>query len=252
MASPNSCVADKNSPVVTPASAPAWHRSTSTQTRFIRDRSITRPPSQTPWPATLWPPLRTATVTRSLRANLMALTTSETSAHRTIKAGCLSIIPFHTWRALLYSLSPGRRSLPRKRARNSLIVENSLSVVLFISIRSEARHSRLRSSSSSCPTQASKISGRPVVGYDDWPIANVEIDQPRPLFQEWQRQDPTGRRNRGVFVVETLAFHDADSWRRPVRYLTARFHNARSSSRCPSMPLKLPAHRNCQRFISHF
>jgi len=130
VASPNSCVADKNSPVVTPASAPAWHRSTSTQTRFIRDRSITRPPSQTPWPATLWPPLRTATVTRSLRANLMALTTSETSAHRTIKVGCLSIIPFHTWRALLYSSSAGRRSLPRKRARNSLF--NGTTAAIFI------------------------------------------------------------------------------------------------------------------------
>ncbi len=48
------------------------------------------------------------------------------------------------------------------------------------------------------------------VGHDNWLIASVEIDHPRRLFQERQRQGAAGCRNRSVVVVETLAFHDAD------------------------------------------
>ncbi len=58
------------------------------------------PPSQVPWPATLWAPPRTAVSSRSLRAKRTASTTSATLAQRAISAGRRSIAPFQTRRAV--------------------------------------------------------------------------------------------------------------------------------------------------------
>jgi hypothetical protein len=71
----------------------------STRTPFIGERSIMTPSSQTPFPATLWPPPRTATRSPLVRAKFTALTTSATPVQRAMTAGRLSIIPFHTRRA---------------------------------------------------------------------------------------------------------------------------------------------------------
>ncbi len=78
----------------------AMRRKESTAMAFMLERSITMPPSFVPYPAILWPPLRTATGSCWLRANGTALITSFWSAQRTIKVGYLSIIPFQTLRAL--------------------------------------------------------------------------------------------------------------------------------------------------------
>jgi hypothetical protein len=71
----------------------------STRTPFIGERSIITPSSQTPFPATLWPPPRTAINEAFTRAKLTAITTSATPVQRAISAGRLSIIPFQTRRA---------------------------------------------------------------------------------------------------------------------------------------------------------
>ena len=51
------------------------------------------PPSETPWPAVLWPPLRTASSNPSSRANETTVETSDASATRAIAAGRLSMPP---------------------------------------------------------------------------------------------------------------------------------------------------------------
>ncbi len=57
------------------------------------------PPSQVAFPATLWPPPRTATVRPSLRAKRIAAITSLAPVQRAINAGRRSIMPFQTPRA---------------------------------------------------------------------------------------------------------------------------------------------------------
>ena len=96
-----------------PSRAPPWtharRRSGSTRTSPIGLRSIIRPPSGTASPTTLCPPERTPISRPSRRANATALTTSWVSRQRTISAGWLSTIAFHTVRAWSYAASPGRR-----------------------------------------------------------------------------------------------------------------------------------------------
>src|SRR6516164_3021270 len=60
VASPKRCVASSRSRTSAPASARAARLPASTSTRFIPERSITKPSSHTPYPTRLWPPLRTA------------------------------------------------------------------------------------------------------------------------------------------------------------------------------------------------
>ena len=98
-ASPWACVAASRSPSVAPPAARAVPRAGSTSTSRIRDRSITRPSSTVPVPATLWPPPRTATIRPCSRASRSATTTSLTPAHRATMAGRRSITPFQTERA---------------------------------------------------------------------------------------------------------------------------------------------------------
>ena len=99
VASPNSCVSRSNSPQVTPGRARAVPASGSTRTPFIPDRSMTMPSSQTAFPATLWPPPRTATRRPCSLAKVTAATTSATPAQLAMITGRLSTIPFQTRRA---------------------------------------------------------------------------------------------------------------------------------------------------------
>jgi hypothetical protein len=117
VANPNACVAVSNSPRVRPASARAMRRSGSTSIPFMRDRSITNPPSQTEFPAMLCPPLRTEASASFDRANMTASATSSGPAQYAIRAGFLSTIPFQTLRAPSYSGSVGSTSLPRSLRR---------------------------------------------------------------------------------------------------------------------------------------
>ena len=75
-ASPKSCVSRSKSPQV----APPWARTVcvagSTWTPRICERSMTRPPSLTALPATLWPPPLTESSRPCSRAKLTASTTS--------------------------------------------------------------------------------------------------------------------------------------------------------------------------------
>ena len=66
---------------------------------FIRDRSITNPPSQTQVPGKLWAPPRTDTSRVWSRAKVTALRTSATPTGRQIRPGRRSILAFQTWRA---------------------------------------------------------------------------------------------------------------------------------------------------------
>ena len=60
VASPCSPAATVYAPAVRPAPAQAVRPAASSSNERSAERSITMPPSQTPWPAGLWPPLRTA------------------------------------------------------------------------------------------------------------------------------------------------------------------------------------------------
>ena len=57
------------------------------------------PPSETPWPAALWPPLRTASSRPVSRAMAITRAMSSASAARMITAGRRSIAPENTLRA---------------------------------------------------------------------------------------------------------------------------------------------------------
>jgi len=78
---------------VQPPSARTVLAAGSTRTPFMPERSITSPSSQIPNPPPLWPPPRTATSSLLSRAWFTQAMTSATSAHFTISAGRLSIIP---------------------------------------------------------------------------------------------------------------------------------------------------------------
>ena len=82
-----------------PVSAQAVRRSGSISSARIAERSSTIPPSETPWPAGLWPPPRTASSSPLSRASAMTRATSAASAARTIMAGRRSTAPEKTVRA---------------------------------------------------------------------------------------------------------------------------------------------------------
>jgi hypothetical protein len=82
-------------------------------------RSIVMAPSFTDFPATLWPPPRTVAGSLLSRANFTTSITSAAPLQRTIAEGCLSIMPFQTWRDESYAESPGRITSPRKRSSSS-------------------------------------------------------------------------------------------------------------------------------------
>src|SRR5215207_7067789 len=77
-ASPSRCVSRSSSPRSTPACTRAVRASRSTLFPFIRDRSITMPPSQTEKPGKLCPPPRTATRRPCILAKRTADLTSAT------------------------------------------------------------------------------------------------------------------------------------------------------------------------------
>src|SRR5213593_3854148 len=95
---------------------------------FMRDRSITTPPSLVPCPGALWPPPRTETRTPSDRAKLTVCWTSAAPRHRTIRAGRRSTLPFQTRRASSYLASPATTSSPRT-LRRRLSMSASVRVV---------------------------------------------------------------------------------------------------------------------------
>ena len=70
VARPKACVSRSNSLHTRPPWAAAFRRMGSTRMPFRRERSISRPPSHTPLPATLWPPPRTAAWMPCSRAKL--------------------------------------------------------------------------------------------------------------------------------------------------------------------------------------
>jgi hypothetical protein len=83
-------VVRRNSSRKIPEPATATQFFGSTLNSFIAERSIIIPPSVVDSPATLWPPLRTATSRSFLRAKSMHRTISSLPAQRAIFAGCLS------------------------------------------------------------------------------------------------------------------------------------------------------------------
>ena len=83
------------------------------------DKSIIMPPSHTAWPATPWPPPRTATRSAWSRAKFTAAITSATPWQRTISLGRLSIIPFQMPRVVSYSGAPGCNTSPRRVSRSA-------------------------------------------------------------------------------------------------------------------------------------
>ena len=99
VASPCSPAAAVYSPAVRPVPAQAVRRSASISRPRRADRSSRTPSSTTPWPAGLWPPLRTARSVPVSRASVMTEATSAASATRTIMAGRRSIVPRKTERA---------------------------------------------------------------------------------------------------------------------------------------------------------
>src|ERR671922_1897118 len=127
-ASPNACVSRSYSPQRTPPFARAVLPGGSTRTPFMRDRSINRPSSQVPLPATLCPPHRTATGSEFSRAKSTAAMTSATPRGRMMSAGLLSIMAFQTRRAVSYGGSFGTTSSPLKSSA-SLPAGSSSSVV---------------------------------------------------------------------------------------------------------------------------
>ena len=85
--------------------APGWTRTIrrrgSTPTARSAPRSRTIPPSTVPWPATLWPPPRTASRSPCSRARATAGPMSPISLARTIARGLRSTMPFQTRRSFV-------------------------------------------------------------------------------------------------------------------------------------------------------
>ena len=100
----------------------------STWMPFMRDRSITIPPSHSARPPTLWPPPRTATSSPCSRAKRTAAITSARPLHRAISPGRLSMLAFQIFLALSYSASPLRTTDPRNAATNGSIAATSTGV----------------------------------------------------------------------------------------------------------------------------
>src|SRR5262249_13824173 len=94
------------------------------------ERSITRPPSHTAVPATLWPPPRTATSRSRSRAKRTAVRTSTAPVQRAMSPGRRSIAPFQIARAASYCVSPGRMSSPRKCCARSVRAASSRAVAV--------------------------------------------------------------------------------------------------------------------------
>src|SRR5829696_3929519 len=118
VASPWAAAAVVYSPAVRPVSAHAVRLSASISSARICARSSTIPPSDTPWPAPLWPPLRTASSATVSRAWAITWATSPASATRTITAGRRSIAPEKTVRASSYLGSSGAITRPFSRERS--------------------------------------------------------------------------------------------------------------------------------------
>ena len=75
---------------------------------------MTRPPSTVPYPARLWPPLRTASSSPPSRAALTTAATSSAPATRATASGRLSIPLKTTCRASSYEESSAVISSPRE------------------------------------------------------------------------------------------------------------------------------------------
>ena len=127
VARPWAWVASSKSASVAPPSTVARRRSGSTRTAFIRERSITSPPSHVALPAMLCPPPRTASSSPLSRANPTPRTTSAVVAQRAMTAGRRSIIAFQILRASSYEPSPGRSTSPPRPSLNpSIFPDNRL------------------------------------------------------------------------------------------------------------------------------
>ena len=99
VASPCSPAATVNAPAVRPAPAQAVRPAASSSNERSAERSITMPPSETPWPAGLWPPLRTASSDPVSRAWAMTRAMSSGPATRAMRAGRRSMCAAKTVRA---------------------------------------------------------------------------------------------------------------------------------------------------------
>ena len=99
VASPWAAAAVEYAAAVIPVCAHAVRPATSMSIARMSERSSTTPPSVVPWPAPLWPPLRTASSTPVSRARLTTRATSRSSTTRTMAPGCRSKPPGNTARA---------------------------------------------------------------------------------------------------------------------------------------------------------
>ena len=99
VARPWAAAASVYSPAVSPVSAQAVRCPGSMLIPRMSERSRTMPSSQTPWPAALCPPLRTARSSPVSRASAMSRTTSSAFVGRTMSAGRRSMAPEKTVRA---------------------------------------------------------------------------------------------------------------------------------------------------------
>ena len=93
-ASPKTCVSLSMSPRVAPPCTRTVRVLSSTKTDLIRERSITKPSSQSARPPTLCPPPRIAVTRLFARPKWTAAITSATPEHRAITFGCLLTLAF--------------------------------------------------------------------------------------------------------------------------------------------------------------
>src|SRR6516165_9067978 len=160
VAMPKDTVAWSTSPQVAPASTRTVWSCGLTVVLRISDRSMTRAPSQTPKPAALWPPPRTAISVPCSRADRTQVMTSAVSRQRTMAAGRLSIMALYTARAWSYPGSPGMIRSPRMAVASSaysavVVVDVVMASPSGGSLESGARREyeprRSRSVRSACP-----------------------------------------------------------------------------------------------------
>ncbi len=155
------------------------------------------PPSQTAFPAMLWPPPRIESRSRCSRATLTARMTSAVPAARMTAAGRLSIIAFQIVRACSYPGSPGRQSAPRswlrRESRTSSVgaqvvpsLPSKVTLVIGVSslkplvVRSDGRPRR-RSADSSRVKDRGRDVEEPRASNSSEPQSHRAVAPPRPL-----------------------------------------------------------------------
>src|SRR6266536_1077725 len=204
VASPCGCVAASKSFHLVPPPATARSASTSTWTEFMSARSITMPSSHVENPAMLCAPPRTAIGSPSLRAKRTVRTTSCVFFGRTTSAGCLSIAWFQTRRAVSYSASPGRMTVPASPPSSSLTVASprtcAMGFLLGKVVTQDAKHAGFAGS--------------------------LQRGEPSLPAGDLYGQAPVGPDERSRGVAEKHLHHgEIDAGQRDARHVTGTFHH---------------------------